>query len=139
MVLQSLPRKVLVAFTAPHAGTFHASLRITFSDTMRPNDQEFTVVRELRGRAILPIRPTGSGRPPNAGKDDKIGSEERAGITVSHDFDLEFSVERLSSDEPFAQQTKELVITKSTIKPLVSFKTARVCSSEDIVARCVHV
>jgi hypothetical protein len=139
LVLQNLPRKVLVTFKAPHAGTFHASLKITFSDKRRPNDQEFTVTRELRGRAILPIRSTGSGRPPNAGKDDKIVGEERAGITVSHDFDLEFSVERSSPDEPFAQQTKELVITKSTIKPLVSFKTARVCSSDDIVARCVHV
>jgi hypothetical protein len=139
LVLQNLPRKVLVTFKAPHTGTFHASLKITFSDTRRPNDQEFTVTRELRGRAILPIRPTSSGRPPNAGKDDKIGGEERAGITVSHDFDLEFSVERSSLDEPFAQQTKELVITKSTIKPLVSFKNARVCSLDDIIARCVHV
>jgi hypothetical protein len=58
---------------------------------------------------------------------------EGTGITVSHDFGLEFSVECPSSDEPFATQTKELIITKSSETPLVSFITAMVRSPDDSV------
>ena len=53
VVWQNSPRKVLVTFKPPHPGTFHAVLRITFSDKSRPNDQEFVVERELHGRAVL--------------------------------------------------------------------------------------
>ena len=126
-----------MTFKAPHAGTFHAALKITFSDKSRPNDQEFTVVRELRGCAILAGGPTSSGGTPNTVGEDTTESKG-TGIAVSHDSDLEFSVERSSPDEPFAQQTKELVITKSTVIPSVFFKAARVCSPDDFVARCVH-
>ena len=58
---------------------------------------------------------------------------EGTGIIVSHDFGLEFSVECPWSDEPFATQTKELVVTKSSKTPLVSFITAVVRSPEDSV------
>jgi hypothetical protein len=136
LVQKNSRRKVLVTFKAPHAGAFHAALKITFSDKTRPNDQEFTIVRELRGRAIPPGGPA-SGGTPNTGEEGKIESEG-TGIVVSHDFNLEFSVERASPEEPFAQQTKELVITKSTLNPSVFFKTARVCSPDDSVARCVY-
>jgi hypothetical protein len=136
LIQQHLRRKVLVTFKAPHAGTFHAALNITFSDKTRSNNQEFTIVRELRGRAILPVGPASSGETLNAKEEDTIGSEG-TGIAVSHDFNLESSVERSSPKEPFAQQTKEFVITKSTVNPSV-FKAAGVCSPDDTVARCVH-
>lgn len=50
LIQQNLRRKVLVTSKAPHVGTFHAALKITFSDKTRPNDQELPIVRELRGR-----------------------------------------------------------------------------------------
>jgi hypothetical protein len=60
--------------------------------------------------------------------------DDGTGITASHDFGLEFSVERPSSDEPFATQTKELIITKSSKTPWVSFITAIVHSPDDSVS-----
>jgi hypothetical protein len=60
-------------------------------------------------------------------------ASERARITVSHDFGLDFSVECTRSDEPFATQTKELVITKSSTSPSVSFKAATIRSSDSSV------
>ena len=56
---------------------------------------------------------------------DMAGSED-AGITVSHDFGLEFAAESTT-------QTKELVVTKSSINPPVTFKAARVSSPDDSV------
>lgn len=137
VVQQNSPRKVLVTFKAPHPGTFHAVLRITFCDKMRRNDQEFTVERELRGLATL-IHGSSSGGGPSPTVDGETAGSEGAGIAVSHDFGLEFSVELSRLDEPFAQQTKELIITKSTILPSVLFKTARVLSRDGSVSRCVH-
>lgn len=58
---------------------------------------------------------------------------EGTGINVSHDFGLEFSVERPSSSEPFATQAKELIITKSSRSPSVSFITHTVRSPDDSV------
>ena len=71
--------------------------------------------------------------------DEETTRGESAGIAVSHDFGLEFSVELLWLGEPFAQQTKELVITKSTVLPSAFFKSARVLSRDGTVPRCVHV
>jgi hypothetical protein len=58
---------------------------------------------------------------------------EGTGVTISHDFGLEFSVEHPSSGEPFATQTKELIITKSSKTPSVSFIAATVHSPDDSV------
>jgi hypothetical protein len=63
---------------------------------------------------------------------------EGTGITVSHDFGLEFFVERLWPGEPFATQTKELIITKSSQTQLVSF-IAMVLSPDDLVTRWVQI
>jgi hypothetical protein len=138
VVRQNSPRKVLVTFKPPHPGTFHAVLRITFSDKARPNDQEFIVERELRGRAVL-VHGSSSGGGPSTTMDEEPTGGEGAGIAVSHDFGLEFSVELLRLGEPFAQQTKELIITKSTAHPSIFFKGARVLSRDGTVSRCVHV
>ena len=118
-----------MTFKPPHAGTFHTTLKMTFSDEMRPNDQEFSVTRELRGNAIL-SGGGASGRGPSNAVDLDTTRKEGAGITVSHEFGLQFSVERSRFDEPFAPQTEGLVITKSSIKPLVSFKAARILPQE---------
>lgn len=127
-----------MTFKAPHSGTFQAVLRITFSDKTQPNDQEFIMERELRGSAIL-IHGSNSGGGPFTTVDEETTGSEGAGIAVSHDFGLEFSVELSRLAEPSAQQTKELIITKSTVLPSVFFKTARVLSRDGSVSRCVHV
>jgi hypothetical protein len=99
-------------------------LKITFSDRGRENDREFTVIRELHGRAILPGGLAISGDVEEGGG---------TGITVSHESGLEFLVER--SDILFPMQTRELVITKTSAMPVVSFKAAKVSSLHDSVAR----
>ena len=130
MLQLNLQREVLVTFKPPHAGAFHTILKITFSYGMQPNGQEFSVTRELRGRAILSGRGAGGLGPSNA-VDRDTTMEEGAGITVSHEFGLQFSIERSQFDEPFTPQTEGLVITKSSVDPLVSFKTARIISPEN--------
>ena len=124
-------REVIVSFQPPRVGSFRAVLGIAFSDKGRANDREFTVTRELRGRAILPDRPATNGDGPHSAEDMEDG--EGTGINVSHDFGLEFSAERPSSDEPFTAQSKELIITKSSNTPLVSFTTATARSLDDSV------
>lgn len=120
-----------MTFNAPRAGTFHAVLKITLRDETWPKNQEFSVTRELRARAILAGGASSSGGPSNG---NTTGSEGN-GIIVSHDFGLQFSVERSGSDEPFTTQAEGLaiVITKSSVNPLVSFKASRISSSDDSV------
>ncbi|KAH8986276.1 hypothetical protein EDB83DRAFT_1170954 [Lactarius deliciosus] len=122
VVQKGKPRKINVSFQAPHAGTFHASLEIVFNDKTRQSDREFVVSRELRGQATLPS----SSAP--------VGSEG-AGITVSHESGLEFSlIERPRPDVPFAAQRLELVINKSSTNPLVSLEGVKVRLSDGSVA-----
>ena len=131
-VQQNSPRNVLVSFTATQAGTFHATLEIIFSDETRLKDQRFSVIRDLRGHAILSKVLASSGGTSNTMDWDTIGSKV-AGISVSHDFGLQFSVECSRSDEPFATQTEELVLTKSSVMPFVSFTSAKISSIDDSV------
>jgi hypothetical protein len=131
-VRKSSPRKVEVSFNAPRVGTFRGTLSITFRDKTQ-SDEEFAVSRELRGRAIL-SGPASSPEPPIKANGDGMESE-RAGVTVSDASGVEFSVERSRLDEPFDKLTTELVITKTSVIPLVSFKDATVSSVDESVAR----
>ena len=121
-----------MSFNASHIGYFHAVLKINFRDRTRPNDQEFTVTRELRGHATLSI----SGGPAWISEVphilNKTAEDEDAGIIVWPDFALDFSVETALSNESFATQIKEIVITRSsnTQHILVSFTEARIYSPE---------
>jgi hypothetical protein len=130
-IQKNRPREVIVSFQPSRVGSFRAVLAIAFSDKGRANDRGFTVTREVRGRAILAGRPAVNGDGPHNVEDMEDG--EGTGINVSHDFGLEFSAERPSSDEPFPTQAKELIITKSSNTPLVSFMTATVRSPDDSV------
>jgi hypothetical protein len=136
-VRKSSPRKIEVSFTAPRVGTYRGALRITFRDKTQSDEEftvsQFTVTRELRGRA-LPPGPDSSPEPPQKADGDGMESE-RAGVTVSDDLGLEFSVERLRLDEPFDKLTTKLVIEKTSGIPLVSFEAARVSSVDKSVAR----
>lgn len=135
VVRQNKPRQVLVSFQASRVGTFHATLNITFSDKSRPNNiQEFRVSRELRGRAALPDSPASNGDASNTSTvEDVMGSEEGTGITVSHDYGVDFDAESTQLDGSFTTETKEVVITKSSTTPPVTFKAARVSSTDDTV------
>ena len=126
-------REVIVSFRPPSVGLFQAALWITLSDKGRAKDREFTVIRELRGRAILPGGWAIKRDAPDNVEDMAEGGG--TGITVSHDFGLEFSVECPRSDGPFPTQTKELIITKSSKTPLVSFIAAIVRSPDDSMTR----
>jgi hypothetical protein len=135
-VKKSPIRRIEISFKAPHVGSFQGLLCITFKDKMQ-SDEEFTVTRELRGRAILangPAAPASNGEPSSI-EEEKMTESERAGVTVSHDSGVKFFVERSRLDEPFAMQTMKLVITKTKVIPLVSFKAVRVCSPDDSGAR----
>lgn len=136
-VRKSSPRKVEVSFQAPRGGTFRGTLSITFRDKIQSNEElavsQFTVTRELRGRAILPD-PASSPEPPDRADGDGMESE-RAGVVVSDASGVKFSVERSRLDEKFDKLTTELVITKTSIIPLVSFKEARVSSVDQSGAR----
>jgi hypothetical protein len=87
------------------------------------------VTRQLRGRAILSDSPTGDGGAPKTA--EEMPGSEGTGITVSHDFGLELSVESSRSDGSFGTQTKELIITKSSPTPRVTLEAARVWSTDD--------
>jgi hypothetical protein len=135
-IQKNTARDIVVSFQPSCAGLFHADLWITLSDKGRAKDREFTVIRELRGRAILPGGLAINRDAPNNVED--TGEGEGTGITVSHDLGLEFSVECPRSDGPFPTQTKELIITKSSETPLVSFIAAIVRSPDDAVTRWVQ-
>ena len=130
MIRQGTPRMIRVVFKAPHADAFHAVLRITFSDKTRPNDQEWTVTRFLRGHAILlpSDGPAGNGETPNI--TEESGHDEDHGITLFPYFALEFSAEYRQSDGSFTTQTKNLVMTKTPTTPLISFTAAAVYSPD---------
>jgi hypothetical protein len=115
-------RRIIVSFLAPKAGTFRMSLEIVFSDKTRQNGREFVILRELRGQATLPSGPASAG-------------SKGTGIIVSHESGLEFSLERARPDVPFAIQTLQLVIKKSSVNPLVSLEEVRVRSLNSSVAR----
>ena len=129
------PRNVIVSFQATRVGTFHATLNITISDTLRPNREEFTVTRELRGRVILSDSPTSNEGASNT--EEAMAGSEGTGITVSHDFGLEFSVESSQSDGSYGIQSRKLIITKSSPTPRVTFEAARVRSMDDSVTEYV--
>jgi hypothetical protein len=130
-VRQKRSCKILVAFQAPRLGNFRAFLKITLVDKLRPDDQDFTVTRELRGRAILPGDQTSNGDTSETVTAVRFGCEG-TGITVSPEPVLEFLVERPQSDIPFATQTRKLVINKSSLQPLVSFVVATLRSRDSV-------
>ena len=69
------PCTIIVTFQAPHAGTFHMSLQIVFSDGIRPSGEEFVVLRELRGRATLPSRHVGGAHLKELPSNSSVSSE----------------------------------------------------------------
>lgn len=146
IVWQIKPRRILMSFRAPYAGTFRASLRIAFSDNTRPNAQEFTVSRELCGRATLPSRRIASVHPQkvfprsNRMNDHADLSTEEAdpfldsqgtGISVSNEDGVKFSiVKRDGLTGSFNTSSSSVTITHAKDSPAVTFVGARIKSRE---------
>jgi len=133
VIRKKTPRTILVSFNAPHAGTFHAILNINFSDKIRPYVHEFTIRRELRGRAVLPASggPDSIGDVPSLSEDrEEMAESEDNDLVISPDFALEFSVESPGPNEPFTTQTKQLTITRSS-NTLISFTAAKIYSPDN--------
>lgn len=143
---QKTPRRILVSFLAPHAGTFRASLRIVFSDNTRPSGKEFTVSRELRGRATLPSRRIASVHPqevfPGSSwmgdhadtfteEEDTLLDSQGSGISVSNEDGVKFSiVKRDGLTGSFNTSSSSVTITRAKDSPVVTFVGARIKSRE---------
>ncbi|KAH9976668.1 hypothetical protein BGW80DRAFT_1456783 [Lactifluus volemus] len=124
LTLDSLSNTCFTAsLVTPCLGNFCTFLKITFVDKLRPDDQDFAVTRELRGRAILPGNQTSNGDTSKTVTAIRLG-REGTGITVSPESVLKFLVEHPQSDILFATQIRKLVINKSSLQPLVSFMVA---------------
>ena len=130
VIRKKKPRTILVSFNAPHAGTFHAILKINLSDKTRPHDPEFTIRRELRGRAVLPASDGLDSNGDVSSLSEEMAESEDNVLIISPEFALEFSVESPRPNEPFPTQTKQLSITRSS-DTLVSFTAARIYSPDD--------
>jgi hypothetical protein len=137
-------RIITVSFTPRQRGVYGAVLELRFYDHKR--SAEFIVKRILTGLAMRSSGGKGdhqneSAR--NAGSrlindcaddhtkvpaydDGELLDSDGTGTTVSHA--QGFSVESPQSNEPFPTQTKDLIITKSSTIPFVSFAAARVYS-----------
>ena len=123
---------------------------ITFIDTSRQTDREFTVTRGLRGRAILPGGLASNGEasetvtqvrvPTRNWADDNewLSSGEReelldssgSGITVSGEDGLDFGIIGRTHhlDGPFATPTSSLTIKNAEGFPAVTLVEARIKS-----------
>jgi hypothetical protein len=126
-VQQEIPLRILVNFQAPHAGSFCASLKITFMDETRPSNPEFTVTRGLCGRTILLEDPTSNGGPSKM----MTGVRTGPGITVLPESGLEFPVERARCDVPFATQILQFIIKNSSPNSWVELVAAWLHSPDD--------
>jgi hypothetical protein len=154
-VRKGSPRKIEVSFKAPRAGTFRGTLTITFRDKARRDEKftEFTVTRELRGRAILPGPASGQAKQPASRRgllleytpntvsqpiNDRVDDDARilvdeefldcggTGISVSHADGLDFGiVERKRPNEPFATPSSLLTVKHEDDFPAVKFIEGR--------------
>jgi hypothetical protein len=122
------------------------SLRITFSDDTRPSGKEFTVSRELRGRATLPSRRLSSARPQKAftmsnrmndhadlstEEEDPFLDSQGTGISVSDEDGVEFGiVKRDGLTGSFNTSLSSISINLAKDSPAVTFVEARIESRE---------
>ena len=143
MVRQKKPRRILVSFQAPHAGTFRMSLEIVFSDNTRPSSKEFVMLRELRARAT-PGRHVGSahlrGSPPGSNpvddhaalyteEEEEFPDNQGTGISVSDEDGVDLGVVgRNGLDGPFNTSSSSVAINHAEGFPTATFIEARIRS-----------
>ncbi|KAN0127189.1 hypothetical protein V8E53_014995 [Lactarius tabidus] len=144
VVQRKKPRRILVSFRAPQAGTFRVSLRIVFSDNTRPSGKEFTVSRELRGRATLPSSHAGRAQPreafsrsnqvddhaaPSQEEEDVLLDNQDTGISVSHEDGVDLDpVKRNGLNGPFDTSLSSVTINHANGFPPVTFLQPKIRS-----------
>jgi hypothetical protein len=122
------------------------SLRIIFNDNHRPSGKEFTVSRELRGRATLPGNRTGSAHPqesfsrgnwvdghaaPTTEEEDVLPDNEGTGISVSDKDGVDLGiVKRNGLNGPFETSSSSISISHARTFPAVAFVEAKIKSWE---------
>ena len=146
VVRRKKPRRILVSFQPPYAGTFCMSLRITFNDNTPLGGQVFTVSRELRGRATLPSHHVGSAHPreslPRSNRvndhaalsteeEDVLLDSEGTGISVSDEDGVDLGiVKRNGLNGPFDTSSSSITISHTRSFPAVTFVEAKISSWE---------
>lgn len=145
VVLWDEPRRIIVSFRAPHAGTFRMCLRIEFQDSTRLNSRKFVLLRELRGCATLPIihvddTPPRGSSPESDGAEsyhtafsaeelEELPGSEGTGISVSDDDGVDFGIaEREDLNGPFANPTFSITVNLARGFPAVTFVEAQIRS-----------
>ncbi|KAI0263063.1 P-loop containing nucleoside triphosphate hydrolase protein [Gloeopeniophorella convolvens] len=128
VIRKGKPCRILVSFQAMSAGTFHASLNVSIKDKARPRDAEIVITRQLCARAIPPGGEVGSRNIPSSALERTSVGAERAGVTVSHDSGLNFTLSSARPNPPLLAQSAELTVTKSSHSAFVVFVSATVRS-----------
>jgi hypothetical protein len=144
VVLWNEPRKILVSFQAPHAGTFCMCLQIEFQDNTRLSGRRFVALRELRGCATLPgshvegahprePSPEGDGVEDHAPffteEEDMLPDSQGTGISVSDEDGVDFGiVEREGLNGSFPAPSFSITIKLAKGSPAVTFVEAKIRS-----------
>ncbi|KAH9041514.1 hypothetical protein EDB83DRAFT_1627723 [Lactarius deliciosus] len=155
-VRRKKPRRVLVSFQAPYAGTFRMSLQIVFSDNTKPSSKEFVILRELRGRATLLGRHVGGACPrmsfprsslvdydaaisteeEDASLDSESLDSQDTGVSVSDEDEVDFGiVGRNGLNGPFDTSSSSATINDAEGFPDVTFVEGRIRSWDDSGSR----
>lgn len=146
MLRKGKPRRIMVSFQAPHTGTFRITLHLVFNDNARPSGKEFVILRELRGRASLPVGRSGSAHSPgpfprsNRADDhptispeevDVLPDSQGTGISISDADGVDFGiVKRNVLNGPFEPSSFSVTISHTKGLPAVNFVEARIRSWE---------
>lgn len=145
VVLWNEPRRIVVSFQAPYAGTFRMCLQIEFQDNTRLNSRRFILLRELRGCATLPTGHVDDA-PPRGSSPESDGAEsyhtafsaeelevlpgtEGTGISVSDEDGVDFGIaEREDLNGPFTTPTFSITVNLERGFPSVTFVEAQIRS-----------
>lgn len=146
VVRRNRPRRILVSFRPPYVGTFFVSLRITFKyiNNIGSGVENFTLSRELRGRATLPSGHVGRAQPrepvPRSDQvddhealsqeeEDVLLDSQDTGISVSNEDGLDIGpIKRNGLNGPFETSLSSVTINHANGFPPVTFVDAKIRS-----------
>src|SRR6266404_2196948 len=140
VVRRRKPRRVLVSFQPPHAGTFHMFLDIIFNDSSVPSEAEFVVRRELRGRAVPSSHVGNPGRRllipginrvddhASRSTEDVLLDSQGSGISVSHEGGVDFGIVDCNGLNGRFEGSAWVTIDHAVGFPAVTFVEARIIS-----------
>jgi len=140
VVRRRKPRRVIVSFQPPHAGTFHMFLDIIFNDSSVPSEAEFVVRRELRGRAVPSSHVGNPGRRQlipginrvddhaSRSTEDVLLDSQGSGISVSHEGGVDFGIVDCNGLNGRFEGSAWVTIDHAVGFPAVTFVEARIIS-----------